>query len=346
MCTRPVLAALTLTAAIAAQPPSVQISIGIRETEAGGGSAFSAIGGNGGASGGIEWVNLDGQSLVLDGTWQQFTFNITTDTLTGFAGTTANNVLEGTYGTLEHIRVLNGSGVTDPMSLWVDDVTNTTNSGGPTVFGDFEGFADGDEVMFQEPTFSGSTSGNIVAGATSGVDNLVASRSASCRFDLQFIDNTATRWVRLTSFSATNIPNPQIRFDDGSVITFWMRGGDCQPSLGGQGPGNAIAELCGEGLNSGEASAYHVANAPAGALGALGISTANQPDLSIFGGTLISGLGLVSTFPLAANPAGSVTLPVPGSASMIDLVLQSAFVDASQPANFTFTNAVQASFGQ
>ena len=69
---------LGLATVATAQPPTVQISIGVRETGFAGGS-FTAIGGDGGVSGGIEWINMDGQFLTLDGTWQQFTFNLTTD---------------------------------------------------------------------------------------------------------------------------------------------------------------------------------------------------------------------------------------------------------------------------
>src|SRR5690606_29366628 len=91
------LLALGLASTASAQ---LAISIGIRETAAGGGS-FTSIGADGGSLGGIEWVNRDAQTLVLDGTWQQFTFNIATDPLTGFAGTTANSVLDGAFGVLE-----------------------------------------------------------------------------------------------------------------------------------------------------------------------------------------------------------------------------------------------------
>ena len=62
---RSVLVALGLAAAAGAQ--SVQISIAVRETGFASGP-FTNIGDNGGATGGIEWVNRDGQTLNLDGT--------------------------------------------------------------------------------------------------------------------------------------------------------------------------------------------------------------------------------------------------------------------------------------
>lgn len=341
---------LTLAGALAAQAPQVAISIGVRETEAGGGAGFTAIGDNGGSTGGIEWINLDGQMLTLDGTWQKFTFDLANDPVTAFAGSTANGILDGTYGTLEHIRILNVQGVTDPISVWIDDVADTiTPMGGSpttTTFGDFEGYNQGDEVMFQEPSFSGSTSSNLQTGDGDGIDNFVASRSASYLERFQFVDNATTRWVRLTTFNTPNQPNPQIRFDQGSVITFWLRSGDCQANLGSQGPGSAYAELCGLGLNFGETSTYYTAGAVPGSPGALGVSFPNNPDLPIFGGNLVSGSGLFLTVVLVADASGKAQLKIPGSAAMVDFVMQSVFVDGSQPQGLTLTNAVDAQFGQ
>ena len=107
-------AVLCVTTADAA---NLTISLGIRET-ATTGPIFS----NGGAGGSIEWVNLDGQVLTADGTWQTFTFTPSTDTLSGFTG---DGVLDGEWATIEHIRIRNTDGITDPIILYVDDVTNT-----------------------------------------------------------------------------------------------------------------------------------------------------------------------------------------------------------------------------
>lgn len=349
---RSVLFMLGLAATVAAQA-QVPVSIAVRETEAGGGSAFTAIGANGGSAGGIEWINRDGQTLTLDGTWQTFTFNLTSDPILGFAGSTANSVLDGTFGTLEHVRVLNANGITDPITIWIDDVANTiTDVNGrmmTTVFGDFERFAQGTEVMFQEPAFSGSTSGNINTMTDSaGVENLISSSSSSYRFEFEFVDGTTTRWVRLTTFNATNIPNPQIRFDQQSVITFRMRGrtGVCQETLGSQGPGSAIADFCGTGLNAGQSSTFSVVDAPAGALGLLLVSVPGQPDLSVAGGTFVSGTAPVFSLIVFADMNGQYSLTQPGTSLVGDLIWQSAFLDMSLPMSVTFTNAIRARFGQ
>lgn len=183
------------------------VSLGMRET-GGAGPALS----DAGFSNGIEWINLDGQTLALDGTWQTFTFTPAVDPLTAFAGGTANGALEPNdqWASLEHLRILNADGITQPVTLWIDDVT-VTEAAGATTEG-FEGFAVGDEVMFQEPDFSGSTSGNILAGSAAGVtDGMAATGGQSYRADFQFVDNTATRWIRMTTFQSANVPNPAIR---------------------------------------------------------------------------------------------------------------------------------------
>jgi len=224
-------AALAVTVPVLAGPaPTLSISLGTRETNRG-----AAIGeDNGfsqpdGSSAGIEWVNLDGQTLTLDGTWQLFSFDMANDPITAFAGGTADGVLDGTDGTLEHIRFLS-NGFAGPITLWIDAISDTIDPVGPpppstVTFGDFEGFAAGDEVIFQEPGFSGSTAGNLVAGSTDGVDTSVSfSGSNSYRADFQFVDNDPSRWLRLTTFQTPNIPNPAIRYDQSSVVEFYIMG--------------------------------------------------------------------------------------------------------------------------
>src|SRR5690606_23713325 len=94
--------------AATAMGSTLSLSIGVRETAAGGG-ADVGIGNDGGTAGGIEFIDLDGPTLTLDGTWQLFTFDLANananGAVTAFAGGTANSVLEGAYGVLEHVRI-------------------------------------------------------------------------------------------------------------------------------------------------------------------------------------------------------------------------------------------------
>jgi hypothetical protein len=199
------------------------VSIGIRETNS---DPSIPIGGNGGAAGGIEYVNLDGQTLPLDGNWHLFTFNFQNDPLTAFAGATANATYDGTRGVLEMIRFRNIAGETAPIRLWIDDITNTGVTGAPTNFGSFEGAAVGSEVIFQEPRFSGSTSANLMLTPNSSLvtDAVAFSGTQSNEVNFQFLDATDTRWVRLTTFNTPNMPNPVIEFPNGSSLTFRVRG--------------------------------------------------------------------------------------------------------------------------
>lgn len=214
----------------AAFAETLRVSIGIRETMIDVPNTIP-IGGDGGTSGGIEWVDLETQSLTLNNTWQQFSFVINQlSDLTPFAGPSANGVLDGTGGVLEHIRLRNIDGVTDSITVWIDTAQESWDPPGPpppetVVFGSFEGFADDTEVMFQEPRLSGSTSGFLALTPNfAGVDNTVAhDGTASYRTEFQFIDGTTTNWLRLTTFQAQNIPSPAITFMNGTV-SFWLKG--------------------------------------------------------------------------------------------------------------------------
>lgn len=219
---------LALVVPAMAVPPNLFISLGIRET-----GSTAAIGDNGGSSGGIEWVDLDNQQLVLDGTWQTFSFDLANLPLTPFAGGTANGILDGSAGTIEHIRIKSG-GNTNIIRLWIDDVADTIDPVGPpppvtTTFGTFEGFALDSEVMFQEPEFSGSTAGFVAPVPLTysrTVFDQAFSGSASQKVEWRFENGNLTNWVRLTTFGTGGLlqPNPTIRFDQSSVVSFKMLG--------------------------------------------------------------------------------------------------------------------------
>jgi len=195
---------------------NLAISIGVRET-----GTAAAIGANGGTAGTIEWVNLDGLTLPLDGAFHTFTFNFGTDPVTGFTG---NGVLDGTRGVLEHVRIRNIDGTTAPLELWIDNIRQTT-AAGPATVSNFEGFADGTEVTFQEPGFSGSTSANVVGPNSSLTTSAVASQgTASDDVKFTFTDSDPTRWVRLTTNGVANGPNPAIDYSPGNTLSFDLRG--------------------------------------------------------------------------------------------------------------------------
>lgn len=212
---------VVLAAATArSQPYELLVSMGTRET-----GSTAPIGQPGGIYNNIEWVNLDGQSLVLDGTWQCFSFDMRADPITAFVG---NDVLDGDAGTLENIR-LKSTGFAGPITIWIDDVADNTQTQGMTVFGDFEGYSPGDRVMFQRPTYSGSTYMNVLEEPNiAQIDHKVShSGDASYRVEFQFVDSDPSRWLRLTTtgYPGSVLPqgDPTIRYDDLSVVSFWMK---------------------------------------------------------------------------------------------------------------------------
>jgi hypothetical protein len=220
--------AVTAVAALCVSPAravNLAISIGVRET-----GTSAPIGGDGGTNNSIEWINRDGLTLPLDGVFHTFTFNFGTDPVNFFAGTQppggAPNVLDGTRGTLEHVRIRNIDGLTVPIQLYIDNIRNTTALAGPVNVSNFEGFAIGTEVTFQEPTFSGSTSANIATTPNiAAVTTTAASEGTqSDGIQFRFIDADGTRWLRLTTNAATNLPNPAIDFASGSTLSFDVRG--------------------------------------------------------------------------------------------------------------------------
>jgi hypothetical protein len=223
---------LSLVAALPAQAASLLMSIGIRET---GNPNNLLVGQNGGATGGIEFVNRDGQTLVADGTWQRFVFTPLTDTLTAFAGATANGVLDDDWGVLEHVRIANVTDGATRFRLWIDDIDNTIQSSGPINFANFESAAVGTEEVFQEPRFSGSTTANLqtLPNASLVTNTMAHSGSQSNQVDFEFVtDNPApANWVRLTTFNTPSLPNPLVRLRESvagappvaTTISFWAK---------------------------------------------------------------------------------------------------------------------------
>ncbi len=204
------------------QATDLTFSLGIRET-----GSTAAIGDPGGTSGGIEWLDKDLYVVPLDGAWHQVTIDFATATVAPFAGATANGVIDGTAGTIEHIRILNSGGVTDPIQLWFDDLIYTEATGAPHDLG-WEGLTVGDEFRFQEPAFSGSTAGNLTGTSSSAVtDSMAHTGVQSYQADFQFVDNDPARWIRYTTFTAgapANLPggDPTIGFN--GDVSFWVKG--------------------------------------------------------------------------------------------------------------------------
>ena len=66
--------------------------------------------------------------------------------------------------------------------------------------------------------------------------------------------------------------------------------------------------------------------------------------MPLVGGTFVSFTGFRGSIPLTATPHGTVTLPIAGLSGGVNVVLQSAFLDLSQPQQVAISNAVLAAF--
>jgi len=95
----------------------------------------------------------------------------------------------------------------------------------PVLLSDFEGYTPnaGVNVMFQDPSFSGSTNTDLApAPNLTEVTNAAAySGSASTRVNWQWLDTDPQRWLRLTTHNAPNVGSPTV--DLSRPIIFRLR---------------------------------------------------------------------------------------------------------------------------
>ncbi|HVS13828.1 MAG TPA: IPTL-CTERM sorting domain-containing protein [Thermoanaerobaculia bacterium] len=114
--------------------------------------------------------------------------------------------------------------------VWIDEIVNTVN-GGDILLTGFEGYAQGDEVVFQDRRSRGArppTSRRCRTWPPSP-RSLSFAGSASYLVEFEFVDDIDTRWVRLTTFQTPTLPNPTIAIPgDGtptetSVVTLRVR---------------------------------------------------------------------------------------------------------------------------
>lgn len=241
-----VVCAAALMVAGPAFAASLDISLGVRETNYATAPGTFGIAGSGG--GNIENFGLGAQALDLNDTWQQFSFDVSSGGLAygGVGSVTGDGILTSSNSVLEHVRI--GGGIGGKITMWIDNISISYDPAGPqglqvvpiSTFdvqtGGAGAYADGTEVMFQEPGFSGSTSGNLLAGINfSGIDNSVGQDDThSVMTEFKYVDNSSSRWLRYTTFGGgagwQPERNPVIAeaysggLYDSATLTFWMKG--------------------------------------------------------------------------------------------------------------------------
>ena len=194
----------------------ILICIGVRET-----GDTGPLGSPGSSSGEIEWIGAastangapQGLALSPSGSWQTITFDPATDPILGFTG---DGVITASRGTLEHLAVAVNAGSAARSSgqyfLYIDNVVNVgADAGADFVIAYFEGYAAGDEVLFQEPTYSGSTAQHLTPlPSASEVTGAYGNPGQAELLTWFFRDTTDQRWARITTFGALNTPSPII----------------------------------------------------------------------------------------------------------------------------------------
>jgi len=114
----------------------------------------------------------------------------------------------------------------------------------PLLVTGFEGYANGTEVLFRNPRYSGSTSANLALtpDVNDVTDEVPAFSGAACfKLQWQFIDTATTRWLRATSHIAANVPNPTILIDKPIRVRLRLDSGSLRVSLGIRETGTAAA---------------------------------------------------------------------------------------------------------
>ncbi len=185
---------------VASGTPDFYITLGVRET-----NTTAPIGGNGGASGGIEWIgatSLDpgnvrpiGKLITAKDQWVEVVFNIPVETVNPFAGATANGVLDVPRGTLENLSFTPVEpGAVGPYLIYLDDFEQVAvwSVSGNVELRDFDG-----DITQVPVTVELRQDGNVVRTATVNLDadgNYTLPAVLPGTYDLAF---KASHWLRV-----------------------------------------------------------------------------------------------------------------------------------------------------
>ncbi len=176
---------------------ALRIALGIREPDSAAGDDLEWVGATGTAGGppaptqtvavtsGWQTLTFDGSSLV-----QQFTGDGIVD-----PGTVDPDI---GLVRIDHLAITRDAPNTDtgPYTLYIDEIKN-----GSTSLQGFESGLPGDEVWFQEPSFSGTTDGFLLSAPNvSEVDDTQADvGTQSYRVEWQFAGDDPDQWLRLVT---------------------------------------------------------------------------------------------------------------------------------------------------
>jgi len=166
-------------------------------------------------------VNAWGGITAVTPTQSQTNISVKWNAAAGSSAAGAQYDLQGQWGTLDAIAfAIDDVTDTGPYDIYLDNLQN-----GSTVFQTFEtavGNAAG--YGFQQPSFSGTTSGNILGAPNSARVSVRAADTGSKSLHVKFQWNGTndSKWVRFTTSGAAPQQNPQINLDNPTSIRFLM----------------------------------------------------------------------------------------------------------------------------
>ncbi len=200
----------------------ILICIGVREVDPNGLLGPADLGTEGGTSGTIEWIGATGETaggapigmaVSPSNDWQTLVFDPTDPNyVTGWTG---DGILDGTYGTIEHLAVSVDANSPDRSAgayvMYVDNVINVGAGSPDFTVCDFEGFDPNSETLFQEPGFSGSTDPDLVEPPDYSITTAAQGNPGqSQELSWFWLDTDNQRWARIVTSSVTNVPSPII----------------------------------------------------------------------------------------------------------------------------------------
>ncbi len=110
------------------------------------------------------------------------------------------------------------------------------------ILADFEGYANGTEVLFRSPRYSGSTKQYLETTPDEAevTDEVSPFNGSACyKVNWQFLDSNPSNWLRLTTSNAPYIPNPTLELDQAVRVRMRVDEGRFRLALGIRETGTA-----------------------------------------------------------------------------------------------------------
>jgi uncharacterized lipoprotein YddW (UPF0748 family) len=129
------------------------------------------------------------------------------------------------------VRATNAGGSDDESWSVAVSAAPACNS---AVIGDFDDYATGTRVLFRNPRYSGTTSDDLAASPDTAEVTAEASFTGNHSYKVawQFLDGQALRWMRLTTNTVANVPNPTVPFNRPIRVRLRLDSGSLRVCLG------------------------------------------------------------------------------------------------------------------